>query len=83
MRPGPDGVLIIETTQGDRFIPRMMDALSNGGTPVVAQSISLSHPTLEDVFIKLTGHGIRAEEASSTHELRQQVQIWRGAAPRR
>ena len=83
MRPGPDGVLIIEITQGDRFIPRMMDAFSNDGTPVVAQSISLSRPTLEDVFIKLTGHGIRAEEANSTHELRQQVQIWRGQARRR
>ena len=83
MRPGPDGVLIIEITQGDRFIPRMMDAFSNDGTPVVAQSISLSRPTLEDVFIKLTGHGIRAEEASSTQDLRQQVQIWRGQARRR
>ena len=83
MRPGPDGVLIIETTQGDRFIPRMMDAFSNDGTPVVAESISLSHPTLEDVFIKLTGHRIRAEEASSTHDLRQQIQIWRGGARRR
>jgi hypothetical protein len=61
----------------------MMDAFSNDGTPVVAHSISLSHPTLEDVFIKLTGHRIRAEEASSTHELRQQIQIWRGGARRR
>jgi ABC-2 type transport system ATP-binding protein len=32
--------------------------------------------TLEDAFIKLTGHAIRADEASATDELRSQARMW-------
>jgi ABC-2 type transport system ATP-binding protein len=34
--------------------------------------------SLEDAFIKLTGHAIRAEEVTSTDRLRDQSRIWRG-----
>src|SRR3990167_9447292 len=33
---------------------------------------------LEDAFIKLTGHAIRAEEATGTDRLREQSRMWRG-----
>ena len=77
-RPGPDGTLIVETEAGDRFIPRMMEVLGSGDAPILVQSINLSRPTLEDVFIKLTGHAIRASEADAAQPLRQMAQIWRG-----
>jgi ABC-2 type transport system ATP-binding protein len=35
--------------------------------------------SLEDAFIKLTGHAIRAEEASGTDRLRDQSRMWRGS----
>jgi len=34
--------------------------------------------SLEDAFIKLTGHAIRAEEATNTDRLRDQSRMWRG-----
>jgi ABC-2 type transport system ATP-binding protein len=76
-RIGASGELIVETANGDRFIPRMMAILGDHTAPVAMQSISLSRPTLEDVFVKLTGHTIRTSEAESTDQLRQQVRIWR------
>src|SRR6185503_10116313 len=70
-RPGPDGQLIVETPNGDRFIPVLIEALANDDPPITVESIGLSRPTLEDVFIKLTGHAIRASEADATQPLRQ------------
>jgi ABC-2 type transport system ATP-binding protein len=69
-RQGPDNHLIIEVAQGDQFIPQMMRILANSGAPVDVQTVSLRRPTLEDVFIKLTGHAIRDEEASATDRMR-------------
>lgn len=57
--PIQDG-LQLEVSRGETAIPRILDALkAQGGT---VSSISLKKPTLNDVFIKLTGHGIRDEE---------------------
>jgi hypothetical protein len=33
--------------------------------------------SLEEAFIKLTGHGIRHEDASSTDHMRQVRKVWR------
>ena len=77
-RPGPDGQLIVETPNGDRFIPVLIDVLDSDTPPIAVESIGLSRPTLEDVFIKLTGHAIRAAEADATQPLRQMAQMWRG-----
>jgi len=81
-RPGPDGQLIVETTEGDRFIPRMMALLADSGQPIAVQSVSLSRPTLEDVFVKLTGHAIRAAEADAVQGLRQMARLWSGGRRR-
>jgi ABC-2 type transport system ATP-binding protein len=77
-RTGPDGQLIVETAEGDRFIPQMMDVLAGGSPPVAVQSVNLSRPTLEDVFIKLTGHAIRAAEADAVQPWRQMARMWTG-----
>jgi hypothetical protein len=42
------------------------------------QSISLSRPTLEDVFVKLTGHAIRPSEAEGNQSLRNMAKMWSG-----
>ena len=49
-----NGGLVLETEKGDEFIPRMIHAL-----PVRTVSVSLKKPTLNDVFLKLTGRTIR------------------------
>ncbi len=76
-RPGPGGHLIIETAHGDQFIPQMMATLANSSSPIDVLTVNLSRPTLEDVFIKLTGHTIREEEAGTRDRLRLQTRIWR------
>jgi ABC-2 type transport system ATP-binding protein len=74
-RSGPDGQLIAETAHGDRFIPHMMELF--GRPPAIpVDSINVSRPTLEDVFIKLTGHGIRSADAESS--IRTMARMWRG-----
>ncbi|NLG50374.1 MAG: ATP-binding cassette domain-containing protein [Chloroflexi bacterium] len=72
-RTGPEGQLIIETAHGDQFIPQIVSALANGDTPVFVQAVDLRRPTLEDVFIKLTGRAIREEEASARDQMRGQM----------
>jgi len=55
----------------------MMTTFANGSSPVEVFSVNLSRPTLEDVFIKLTGHAIREEEAGAKDRLRMQTRMWR------
>src|SRR5574341_447883 len=78
-RIGPDGQLIIEVERGDKFIPKMIATLANGGKGVEVQGVNLRRPTLEDVFIKLTGHAIREEEASSLEKMKRNpmAAMWR------
>ncbi len=67
-REGPEGQLIVETERGDQFIPQIMATLANGGAPVEVASVNLRRPTLEDVFIKLTGRAIRQAEANQARD---------------
>jgi ABC-2 type transport system ATP-binding protein len=73
-RTGPEGQLIVEIDRGDQFIPTIIETFSNGKISV--QSVSLRQPTLEDVFIKLTGHAIREEEADSKSQMRQRGRMF-------
>ncbi|MFQ5922748.1 MAG: ATP-binding cassette domain-containing protein [Anaerolineales bacterium] len=75
-RTGPEGQLIVETERGDQFIPRIIETFSNGAKPIEVQSVSLRQPTLEDVFIKLTGHAIREQEADSQEQMRQRGRMF-------
>ncbi|MBC8108436.1 MAG: ATP-binding cassette domain-containing protein [Anaerolineae bacterium] len=50
-----DGVLRVELPRAHEFVPRIIEALPPGAV----QSISVGQPTLEDVFVRLTGHRFR------------------------
>ncbi len=75
-RVGPDGQLIVETANGDQFIPKVMETFANGAGPIEVQTVNLRRPTLEDVFIKLTGHAIREEEADVKDRMRQRRRMF-------
>ena len=77
-RLGPDQELIFEVAKGDVFIPRLMQLLANGSQPIEVQSISLRRPTLEDVFIKLTGRTIREEQPSASQQMGMRMRRARG-----
>ena len=61
-----NGQLSFEIADGDRFIPALIKELK---TEIL--SISLRRPTLDDVFLKLTGRGLRDETVKS--ELKEMV----------
>ncbi len=75
-RTGPEGQLIVEIDRGDQFIPKVIETFSNGDKPIEVKSVSLRQPTLEDVFIKLTGHAIREEEADTKSQMRQRGRMF-------
>src|SRR5262245_48084850 len=52
-----DGSLRIERRDGHQFVPRIIEVLPVGSV----DSISVGKPTLEDVFVRLTGHRFRHE----------------------
>ena len=52
-----DGTLRIEKEEGHRFVPQLIDAF-----PERITSVSIGKPTLEDVFVQLTGHRFWTEE---------------------
>jgi ABC-2 type transport system ATP-binding protein len=70
--------LCFEVESGEKFIPRFIRDF-----PVAVISISLHRPTLDDVFLKLTGHEIRPEGADSKADLRAFARGFRGPAARR
>jgi ABC-2 type transport system ATP-binding protein len=53
-----DDLLRIETSKGHEQVPRIIEA-----APGMVESISVGKPTLEDVFIKLTGQRFRDERS--------------------
>lgn len=58
VRQGPEG-LVVEVADGPARIPQLVALLESSGHPV--QAVNLRRPSLEDVFIKLTGRAIRSE----------------------
>ncbi|HLZ95228.1 MAG TPA: ATP-binding cassette domain-containing protein [Candidatus Dormibacteraeota bacterium] len=67
-----DGTLRMEVRDGRKFVPRLVRELT-----VPVDTISLRRPSLDDVFLKLTGHAIRDEEASGTERMRAMASRWR------
>jgi ABC-2 type transport system ATP-binding protein len=68
-----NGTLRIEVPDGAAFLPRLVREL-----PLRIDSVALSRPSLDDVFLKLTGHAIRAEGASGSDAMRAMARMWRG-----
>lgn len=67
-----DGELYMTCDMGDTCIPEMMRKI---GEKVV--SVRLQRPTLNDVFLKLTGKAIREEEASPGEGVKEYVRAHR------
>jgi ABC-2 type transport system ATP-binding protein len=60
-----NNVLKIEVAEGEKFLPRLFNELETKIT-----SVELRRPTLEDVFLNMTGHKIREEDASEKERMR-------------
>jgi len=68
-----DGAVTFSVASGEEFVPRLFDELG-----VQIRSVSVSRPSLDDVFMSYTGSTIRDAEASSTDVMRQRAAHWRG-----
>ena len=72
MSQGPDG-LRFDVKDGAAFIPRL-----TADFPGQIRSVSVHRPTLDDVFLQLTGRAIRDEEASGLDQMRMHARAWGG-----
>ena len=68
-----DTRLRLEVEAGAEFIPRLVRDLG-----VAVRSVDLHRPTLDDVFLKLTGRAIREAEADPLALMRLHGRLWRG-----
>lgn len=55
-----DHTLRLERPRGHEFIPQLIETF-----PGLIDSVSLGKPTLEDVFIRLTGHGFQSDSSTA------------------
>ena len=60
-----DGVLSFSVPRGETFLPDFIRGFRSG-----VLSISVRRPTLDDVFLKLTGHAIRDHEVDFRDQMR-------------
>ncbi|MDA8211573.1 MAG: ATP-binding cassette domain-containing protein [Clostridia bacterium] len=68
------GGLVFQVTEGEQFIPRLFKELDSE-----ILTVTLAKPTLDDVFLKITGREIRSDEgAESTTALIQRRRGRRG-----
>jgi ABC-2 type transport system ATP-binding protein len=68
-----NGSLRMEVPDGKAFVPRLVRELT---APV--DTVTLRRPSLDDVFLKLTGRAIRDEEASTKDQNRAMASRWMG-----
>ena len=68
-----EGAVTFPVAGGEQFVPRLFTEL---GVPI--RSVSVSRPSLDDVFMSYTGKTIRDAEASGTDAMRQMAQRFRG-----
>jgi ABC-2 type transport system ATP-binding protein len=73
-----EGAVTFGVPAGEEFVPRLFAEL---GIPI--KSVSVSRPTLDDVFMSFTGSSIRdAEEDQSKQRNRAMMQVMSGAGRR-
>jgi len=74
LTPAADnGSLRVEVSDGAAVIPRLVRDLSARVT-----AVTLRRPSLDDVFLKLTGRAIREEQAGALDQLRMMGARWGG-----
>jgi ABC-2 type transport system ATP-binding protein len=70
IKEGEGGFIQIEVANAETFMPRLFNELDSK-----IESIELRRPTLDDVFLSLTGRMIREEHASGKDAFRDQMRI--------
>ncbi len=73
-----NGSLRIEVPDGAAFLPRLVRELT-----VPVQTVALSRPSLDDVFLKLTGHAIRTEGSDADKAMMRHMGRMMSGGPRR
>lgn len=68
-----DGTVRVEVPDAAAFMPQLFSVLS-----VPVTSVASRRPSLDDVFLKLTGHEIREESGGRMDTMRQMRQLWGG-----
>ena len=68
-----NGALRMEVPDGKKFVPRLVRELT-----VPVDTVTLRRPSLDDVFLKLTGRAIREEEAGTKDQMRAMASRWMG-----
>lgn len=63
-----DGVLKLNVRYGEAQIPKIIEIANKNG--ITVDSVGLRKPTLEDIFIHLTGRSIRAEKGGAGERVR-------------
>ena len=61
-----NGSVTFIVQRGEEFLPSFVSSF-----PLQLLSVGLHRPTLEDVFLKLTGHDIRVQEVDSLQHLKR------------
>lgn len=59
-----EGRIVLQVAGAERFVPRLMAELPGFTEGLVVETLNVRRPSLEDVFLKLTGRLIREEEGS-------------------
>jgi ABC-2 type transport system ATP-binding protein len=67
-----EGAVTFAVEEGELFIPKLFSDF-----PVVIQSVNVSRPSLDDVFMSYTGTTIRDAEASTADQLRAGATLFR------
>jgi ABC-2 type transport system ATP-binding protein len=68
-----NGALRMEVSDGKKFVPRLVRELT-----VPVDTVTMRRPSLDDVFLKLTGRAIREEEAGTRDQMRAMASRWMG-----
>jgi ABC-2 type transport system ATP-binding protein len=67
-----NGEIHFQMDGGAEFIPHLVSQFAGR-----IKSIQVKEPSLEDVFLRLTGHTIRADEGKAVDQMRRAAQLWR------
>jgi ABC-2 type transport system ATP-binding protein len=73
-----NGYLRMEVRDGKAFVPRLVRELT-----VPVDTVTMRRPSLDDVFLKLTGRAIRDEDASAGDRNRAMARRWMAGGRRR
>ncbi|MBI2854310.1 MAG: ATP-binding cassette domain-containing protein [Chloroflexi bacterium] len=67
-----NGMITLSVPQGEKFLPRLVGSFQS---PLL--SLGVHRPTLDDVFLKLTGRAIREEEGGFKEQMKTMMQAMR------